>query len=164
MSDLNLRVGEGHDTHRLIEGRPLILGGVHLEHDRGLDGHSDADVLLHAITDAVCGAAGIADIGEWFPNTDQQYAGADSAELLKGVVSGMNERGWFVGNLDCTVFAERPKLSRYKKAIQTRIAEIIGIDAGNVNVKAKSGEAVGPVGREEAIRASAVVLIAKRHD
>lgn len=162
MSDLNVRVGEGHDTHRLVAGRPLILGGVQIEHDRGLDGHSDADVLLHAITDAILGAAGIGDIGEWFPNTDQQYAGADSAELLQAVVSGMEERGWFVGNLDCTVFAERPKLSAHKKAMQVRIAEIIGIDPGNVNVKAKSGEAVGPVGREEAICASAVVLIGKR--
>lgn len=162
MSDLNLRIGEGHDTHRLIAGRPLILGGVTVEHDRGLDGHSDADVLLHAITDAVCGAAGIGDIGEWFPNTDEQYAGADSAELLRAVVGGIGERGWFVGNLDCTVFAEQPKLSKYKKAMQDRIAEILGVDVGNVNVKAKSGEAVGPVGRQEAIKASAVVLIAKR--
>ncbi len=162
MSELNLRVGEGHDTHRLIEGRPLILGGVRIDHHMGLDGHSDADVLLHAITDAIIGAAGIGDIGEWFPNTDEEYKGADSAELLRAVVDGMTERSWFIGNLDCTVFAERPKLSPHKKAMQVRIAEIIGIDAGNVNVKAKSGEAVGPVGREEAIRASAVVLIGKR--
>ena len=164
MTDLNLRIGEGHDTHRLIEGRPLILGGVTIEHDHGLDGHSDADVLLHAITDAVCGAAGIGDIGEWFPNTDEQYKGADSAELLRAVIGGMHERGWVVGNLDCTVFAERPKLSKYKKAIQERVADLLGVDSGNVNVKAKSGEAVGPVGRQEAIKASAVVLIAKRSD
>lgn len=162
MSDFNLRIGEGHDTHRLIEGRTLVLGGVTIENDRGLDGHSDADVLLHAITDAVIGAAGIGDIGEWFPNTDDNYAGADSAELLRSVVVGMNERGWFVGNLDCTVFAERPKLSAYKEAMQIRIAELLGVDPGNVNVKAKSGEAVGPVGREEAICASAAVLIGKR--
>lgn len=162
MSDLNLRIGEGHDTHRLIEGRPLILGGVQIEHDRGLDGHSDADVLLHAVTDALCGAAGIGDIGELFPNTDAAHAGADSAGFVTAVVDEMTRRGWFVGNLDCTVFAERPKLSKYKKVMQERIAELLGVDPGNVNVKAKSGEAVGPVGRQEAIRASAVVLIAKR--
>lgn len=164
MGELNFRVGEGHDTHRLVAGRPLMLGGVRIEHDRGLDGHSDADVLLHAITDAVVGAAGIGDIGEWYPNTDDAYKNADSAKLLSGVVDGMAERGWFVGNLDCTVFAERPKLSAHKKAMQERIAEILRIDSGNVNVKAKSGEAVGPVGREEAIRASAVVLIGKRSE
>ena len=164
MSDLNLRVGEGHDTHRFIQGRPLILGGVTVEHDRGLDGHSDADVLLHAITDAILGAAGIGDIGEWFPNTDEKYAGADSTKLLKAAIAGMNDRGWFVGNLDCTVFAERPKLSAYKEAMQIRIAELINVDPGHVNVKAKSGEAVGPVGREEAIQASAVVLIHKRDE
>lgn len=162
MSSLGIRVGEGHDTHRLIEGRSLVLGGVDIDYDYGLDGHSDADVLLHAITDAILGAAGIGDIGEWFPNTDEKYAGADSAVLLRAAVKGMNDRGWFVGNLDCTVFAERPKLSAYKDAMQIRIAELLGVEPGDVNVKAKSGEAVGPVGRQEAMTASAVALIFKQ--
>ncbi len=152
-------IGEGHDTHRLVPGRPLILGGLPIEHHRGLDGHSDADVLLHAITDALLGAAGMGDIGEWFPNTDTAFAGADSAELLRTVVAEVRARGWAVGNLDCTVLAERPKLSPHKPAIRSRIAELLGIGAGQCNVKAKTGEAVGPVGREEAISASAVVLL-----
>ncbi len=156
-----IRIGEGHDTHRLIEGRSLVLGGVEVDFEFGLDGHNDADVLLHAITDAILGAAGIGDIGEWFPNTDDKFADADSARLLRTVIQGINDRGWFVGNLDCTVFAERPKLSAYKDAMQIRIAEILNVDPGNVNVKAKSGEAVGPVGRQEAMRASAVALIYK---
>lgn len=164
MWDGTLRIGEGHDTHRLVEGRPLMLGGVAIPHDRGLDGHSDADVLLHAITDAVLGAAGIGDIGDWFPNTDDAYAGADSGELLQTVVEQINHRGWFIGNLDCTVFAEQPKLSAFKAPIRSRIAELLNTSTDNVNVKAKSGEGVGPVGREEAIRASAVVLIVKGRD
>lgn len=158
---MNLRIGEGHDTHRLIAGRPLILGGVSIPHEKGLDGHSDADVLLHAITDALLGAAGIGDIGDWFPNTDPQFAGADSAVLLQTAAEQVRDRGWSVANLDCTVFAERPKLSERKQEMADRIAEILGIDANLVNVKAKSGEKVGPVGREEAISASAIVLLEK---
>lgn len=154
-----LRVGEGHDTHRTIAGRPLVLGGIAIEHDVGLDGHSDADVLLHAITDAVLGAAALGDIGDWFPDDSDEWAGADSAELLQSVVTEVHNRGWRVGNLDCTLFAERPKLSPHKSAIRNRVAELLGVGAAQINIKAKTGEAVGPIGRQEAISASAIVLL-----
>lgn len=155
------RVGQGHDTHRLGPGLPLVLGGIMIPHEAGCIAHSDGDVLLHAVTDALLGAAALGDIGEWFPDTDPKHAGADSAELLRKVVDEVHRRGWQVVNLDCTVFAQRPKLSRYKREIAVRIAELLGLAADRVNVKAKTGERVGPVGREEAIEASAVVLIEK---
>ena len=132
-----------------------------IPHEAGCIAHSDGDVLLHAVTDALLGAAALGDIGEWFPDTDPKHAGADSAELLHKVVDEVHRRGWQVVNLDCTVFAQRPKLSRYKREIAVRIAELLGLAADRVNVKAKTGERVGPVGREEAIEASAVVLIEK---
>jgi 2-C-methyl-D-erythritol 2,4-cyclodiphosphate synthase len=156
------RVGLGHDTHRLEPGRPLIIGGVAIPHDMGPVAHSDGDVLLHALTDALLGAAGLEDIGEWFPDTDPQYAGADSAALLKLVVTELAQRGWRVVNVDCTVSAQRPKLSSFKATMATRIAELLEIDQQAVNVKAKTGEKVGPVGREEAIAADAIVLIEQR--
>ncbi|HEX6987417.1 MAG TPA: 2-C-methyl-D-erythritol 2,4-cyclodiphosphate synthase, partial [Planctomycetaceae bacterium] len=117
---MEFRVGLGQDCHRLTHGRPLILGGVRVEHDRGLLGHSDADVLLHAVTDALLGAAGLGDIGELFPDTDPRYRGADSGELLRTALAAVREHGWRVVNLDCTVAAERPKLSAYKPAIRGR--------------------------------------------
>jgi len=157
-----MRVGLGHDRHRLVAGRPLVLGGVTIPHDRGLDGHSDADVLLHAITDALLGALGLGDIGEWFPNTDPQWAAADSTIFLNAVLTELGTRGWEIANVDCTVHAERPKLSPHKETIARRLAELLGLDREQVNVKAKTGEKVGPTGREEAIDADAVVLLARR--
>ena len=155
----DFRVGLGHDTHRLVAERALILGGVRIEHTAGLDGHSDADVLLHAITDALLGAAGLGDIGELFPDTDPQYQGADSSRFLIEALKRVRERGWQLVNLDCTIHAQRPKLSAYKPAIQQRLAELLEMPVDAVNVKAKTGERVGPVGREEAMSADAVVLI-----
>jgi 2-C-methyl-D-erythritol 2,4-cyclodiphosphate synthase len=159
--DLELRVGHGHDTHRLTRGRSLILGGVTIDYERGLDGHSDADVLLHAITDAVFGAAGLGDIGQWFPDTDPKWAGADSAQLLATAVGEVRGKNWKIVNLDCTISAEEPRLSPHRTAIRNRVAELLGIPADNVNVKAKTGEGVGPVGRKEAISADAVVLLVR---
>jgi 2-C-methyl-D-erythritol 2,4-cyclodiphosphate synthase len=157
--ELDLRVGHGHDTHRLTRGRSLILGGVTIDYERGLDGHSDADVLLHAITDAVLGAAGMGDIGEWFPDTDPKWAGADSGQLLTTAVQKVRSKNWKIVNLDCTISAEEPRLSPHRTAIRERVAELLEIPAANVNVKAKTGEGVGPVGRKEAISADAVVLL-----
>lgn len=156
---MSYRVGLGHDTHRLIADRPLILGGVRIEHDRGLDGHSDADVLLHAITDALLGAATLGDIGELFPNTDPRWVNADSALFVCEALRRLTERGWKIVNLDCTIHAERPKLSAFKPAIAACVAEILGLHSDQVSIKAKTGEKVGPIGREEAISADAMVLI-----
>ena len=158
------RVGLGHDTHRLIASRPLILGGVSIPHPTGPDAHSDGDVLLHALTDALLGAAGLGDIGESFPDNDPQYADADSSQLLTRVVDELQGRGWRVINVDCTVFAQKPKLSPHKNEMTARIADLLGIDASAVNVKAKTGERVGPIGREEAIAADAIVLLTRPHD
>ncbi len=154
-----LRIGLGHDRHRLVPGRPLILGGVTIPYDRGLHGHSDADVLLHAITDAILGALALGDIGEWFPNTDPQWSNADSTIFLRAALAEAAQRGWRIANLDCTIHAERPKLSPHKAAIAARLAELLGVAIDQVNVKAKTGEQVGPIGRQEAIDADAVVLL-----
>jgi len=164
MDGPQLRVGLGHDTHRLAPNRPLILGGVPIEFERGLLGHSDADILLHAVTDAVLGAAGLGDIGDTFPDTDPAYAGIDSAVLLRRALERVHAAGWRIVNLDCTVFAQRPKLAPYKSVIRQRLAELVGLPVDAVNVKAKTGELVGPVGREEAMSADAVVLIEKAID
>lgn len=153
------RIGLGHDTHRLEEGRPLIIGGVSIEHTHGAVAHSDGDVLLHALTDALLGALAWGDIGEWFPDTDPAFAGADSSQLLTDVYQRVRKAGWLVGNVDCTVFAQRPKLSPYKQAIRERIAQLVSLPTDCVNVKAKTGERVGPIGREEALSADAVVLL-----
>ena len=155
------RVGEGHDTHRAIAGRPLILGGVHVEAAFGLDGHSDADVLLHAVIDALLGATASGDIGEWFPNTSSDWKDADSAGLLQHVHHSLGKGGWQIVNLDCTICAEAPRLGPWKPKIRLRLSELLDIDPDRINVKAKSGEAVGPVGRGEAITASAVVLMTR---
>ncbi|MCA9037490.1 MAG: 2-C-methyl-D-erythritol 2,4-cyclodiphosphate synthase [Planctomycetaceae bacterium] len=154
------RIGEGHDIHRTIAGRPLMLGGLCIsDAEFGLDGHSDADVLLHAVTDSLLGATGLGDIGQWFPNTDDRWKGADSAELLTTVLAAIHERGWQIGNLDCTIHAERPRLTDWKPKIRKRLAQLLKVAEDQVNVKAKSGEKVGPVGRQEAISADAVVLL-----
>jgi 2-C-methyl-D-erythritol 2,4-cyclodiphosphate synthase len=159
MDGTQWRVGLGHDTHRLAPNRPLVLGGVAIEFDRGLLGHSDADILLHAVTDAVLGAAGLGDIGDAFPDTDPAYAGIDSAVLLRRALERVQAAGWQIVNLDCTVFAQRPKLAPHKPAIRQRLAELLGVAVEAVNVKAKTGELVGPIGREEAMSADAVVLL-----
>lgn len=155
------RVGIGHDTHRTIEGRPLILGGVSIPADFGLEGHSDADVLLHAVTDAILGAAGLGDIGEWFPDTSAEFAGADSRELLRRVIEEVTGQGWSVVNLDAIIFAERPKLSAYKQTIKESLSTLLGVDPSVINIKAKTGERVGPIGRGEAMEAQVVVLLSK---
>ncbi len=155
------RVGEGCDVHRTIAGRPLVLGGVKVDCDFGLDGHSDADVLLHAIIDALLGAAGQGDIGEWFPNTDAEWKNADSVNLTQHVWKSLTNAGWQLQNLDCTICCERPRLGSWKPLIRKRLAETLNVPDDCINVKAKSGEAVGPVGRGEAITAQAVVLLAK---
>jgi 2-C-methyl-D-erythritol 2,4-cyclodiphosphate synthase len=156
-----MRVGLGHDTHRLAEGRPLILGGVRLEHPRGLVGHSDADVVLHAVTDALLGAAGLGDIGDAFPDTEPAYQNADSRLFLDATLQRLNQAGWHVVNVDVTIFAQEPKLGAVKARIRQRLAEMLGVAADAINVKAKTGEKVGHIGRAEAIACQAAVLIDK---
>jgi 2-C-methyl-D-erythritol 2,4-cyclodiphosphate synthase len=153
------RIGIGHDTHRLAPGGPLRLGGIDVPCDRSAVGHSDADVLLHAVTDALLGAASLGDIGELFPDTDPQNRGRDSGEMLARVRDQVAAKGFEIVNVDCIVFAERPKLSAYKLAIRASLAALLGIGPECVGVKAKTGEGVGPVGREEAIMAECVVLL-----
>ncbi len=156
---MKLRIGEGWDVHALVAGRPLILGGVTIPYDKGLLGHSDADALLHAITDALLGAAGLGDIGRHFPDTDDRFRGADSAVLLAEATRRVREQGWQVVNLDSTVIAQAPKLAPHIDAMRTRIAQILGIDPTQVNVKAKTAEKMGPVGEGRSIEARAVVLV-----
>ena len=156
---MNIRVGEGWDTHALVAGRPLMLGGVHIPHDKGLLGHSDADVLLHAICDALIGAAALGDIGKHFPDTDPRYAGIDSRKLLREVVLFLQSRGYRVVNVDSTVIAQAPKLAPYILAMRENIAADLGVAVGDVNVKAKTAERMGAVGRGEGMIAEAVVLI-----
>lgn len=158
------RVGSGHDTHRLVEGRPLVLGGVRLDHPLGLDGHSDADVVLHAVTDAVLGALALGDIGDLFPDTDPRHKDADSRVFLAAAVGRAAAAGWRVGNLDVTVFAERPKLGPAKAAVRDSLAALLGVPADAVSVKAKTGERVGHIGRGEAIGCHAVVLLQRTGD
>lgn len=154
-----MRVGFGFDSHPFIKGRPLILGGVKILHNSGLSGHSDADVLLHAIADALIGAAGLSSLGELFPDTDSQYKNADSTALLERVVSIIRKNHYRVVNLDCTVLAEEPKLVPYRDAMRARIAEILDIPETCIAIKPKRGEGMGFVGRKEGIAAIAVVLI-----
>ena len=154
-----MRVGIGHDTHRLGQGGPLRLGGIDIPHDRHLIGHSDADVLLHAITDALLGAAALGDIGELFPDTAPENRGRDSAEMLRQAYDEVRRADYQIVNLDCIVFAERPKLSPFKEAIRQRIAKILEIDSHQVSLKAKTGEGVGEVGRDETMMAQCVVLV-----
>ena len=155
------RVGIGHDTHRLAAGGPLRLGGVSIDHDRHLVGHSDADVLLHAVTDALLGAAALGDIGELFPDTDQANRGRDSAEMLRVAADRVAGAGYAIVNLDCTVFAQRPKLGNHKRAIRHRMAEILASTPEQIGLKAKTGEGVGPVGSEQVMMAQCIVLLEK---
>src|SRR5262249_1713576 len=156
-----MRVGIGHDTHRLEKGRPLILGGVRIEHSHGLDGHSDADVVLHALTDALLGAAGLGDIGDLYPDTDPAYRDCDSSRFVSETLGRLNREGWRVVNVDVIVFAQRPKLGTVKATIRARLAELLKVEESTVNVKAKTGEGVGAIGRQEAISSQVVVLIDK---
>ncbi len=153
------RIGIGHDTHRLEGSGPLLLGGVEIPFDKHLVGHSDADVLLHAVTDALLGAASLGDIGDLFPDTDEANRDRCSAEMLAIAYGNVIDAGYQVGNLDCIVFAERPKLAARKQTIQKRISEILNIAIGQVNVKAKTGEGVGTIGTEQAISAQCIALI-----
>jgi 2-C-methyl-D-erythritol 2,4-cyclodiphosphate synthase len=153
------RIGLGHDTHRLGPGTALRVGGVEIPHDRRALGHSDADVLLHAITDALLGAAALGDIGELFPDTDPANKGRDSAEMLRAAVDRVAAGGFRVVNLDCVIFAQRPKILPHRSRMIDRIAALLGIDPAAVWIKAKTGEGVGPIGLEEAIAAESVVLL-----
>ena len=154
-----MRIGHGYDVHRLVEGRKLILGGVEIPFEKGLDGHSDADVLVHAVMDALLGAAALGDIGKLFPDNDDAYLGADSVELLKKVRDVLQEHGWKPGNLDVTVIAQRPKLAPYIDTMRKRIADALETDAENVSVKATTEERLGFTGSGEGIAAYAVCLI-----
>lgn len=156
---MSSRVGLGYDAHQLVEDRPLIIGGVHVPHARGAAGHSDADVLLHAIADALLGAVALGDIGAHFPDTDPAWKDADSRELLKQVTRLLAKKGWRPVNVDATVVLERPKLRPHVLAMRQNIAEAMGMDIGAVSVKASTNEAMGPVGRGEGIVAHAVVLV-----
>lgn len=156
-----MRVGQGFDVHALVPGRPLILGGVRIPHGKGLEGHSDADALIHAICDACLGAVGLGDIGHHFPDTDAQYKNIDSRLLLRKVYASLQERGWQVVNVDVTVIAQAPKLAPYREAMRANIANDLKIAVEQVNVKATTTERLGLIGREEGIAAQAVVLLSK---
>ena len=155
------RIGTGFDVHALVPGRPLIIGGVRIPYDKGLLGHSDADVLLHAITDALLGAAGLGDIGRHFPDTDERYRGADSRLLLRECVQKVRAAGWIIGNIDATIIAQAPKMAPHIPAMQAHIAEDCGLDVTQVNIKAKTTEQLGFTGRGEGIAAEAVALLAQ---
>lgn len=157
-----MRIGIGYDVHRLAEGRPLILGGVTIPSAVGPDGHSDADVLTHAVIDALLGAAALGDIGRHFPDTDAAWQGADSLGLLRTVVERLSQEGYAVGNVDATVVLQRPKLCPHIGAMRARLADVLGVAPGRVSVKATTGEGMGFVGREEGVAAHAVALILSR--
>ncbi len=156
---MNIRVGMGFDVHRLVAGRELWLGGVRIEHEKGLLGHSDADVLIHAVCDALLGAANMRDIGYHFPDTDEKYRGADSKLLLRDTVALLRGAGWRVGNIDATVCAERPKVNPHVAAMKSCLAPLLGVTEGEVSIKATTTERLGYTGREEGISAYAVALI-----
>ena len=158
---MNFRIGEGWDVHALVPGRKLILGGVEVPHTLGLLGHSDADVLLHAITDALFGAAALGDIGRHFSDTDPQFKGADSAVLLAEAVHRVRAKGFEIGNIDSTIVAQAPKLAPHIEKMRERIAQVLALDVEQVNVKAKTAEKMGPVGLQQAMEARAVVLLYK---
>ncbi len=157
-----VRIGHGYDLHVLVEGRALVLGGVPIPHSPGLLGHSDADVVLHAVCDAILGALGAGDIGQHFPDTDERFRDIASSTLLKEVVALMTRQGWRVGNLDVTICAERPRLAPHRDPMRRRIADLLGTGIEDVNVKAKSNEGVDAIGRGEAIAATAVVVLVEQ--
>ena len=156
---MNIRIGEGWDIHALVPGRPLVIGGVRIAHSHGLLGHSDADVLLHAITDALLGAAALGDIGRLFPDSDAQFKGFDSSVLLAEAARRVGAAGWRIGNVDCTVIAQAPRLAPHIPAMQARIAQVLGLAPDQVNVKAKTAERLGPVGQGACIEARAATLL-----
>lgn len=159
-----MRIGHGYDVHRLVEGRRLIVGGVDIPHDMGLLGHSDADVLLHAISDAILGAAALGDIGGMFPDTDEKWKDADSLELLKAVVNRINQEGYTIGNVDSTIIAQQPKMKPYIFQMRNNIANACGVDVSQISVKATTEEGLGFSGRQEGISAHAVCLLFEKHD
>ncbi|WP_431048055.1 2-C-methyl-D-erythritol 2,4-cyclodiphosphate synthase [Roseateles sp. L2-2] len=161
---LNFRIGEGWDTHQLVTGRPLILGGITVPHTHGLLGHSDADALAHAITDALLGAAALGDIGKLFPDTAAEFKGADSMVLLAEAYRRVKDLGWVIGNLDSTIIAQQPKMAPHIPLMRQRLAEVLGIAAEQINVKAKTAEKMGPVGELKAIEARAVCLLVRSSD
>lgn len=159
---MEIRIGNGYDIHRLVAGRPLILGGVEISHPVGLLGHSDADVLTHAIMDALLGALSLGDIGHYFPPSAPQWAGANSLTLLQQVNDLIRQQGWQIGNIDSVVIAERPKLKPHLPAMQAKLAETLSIEGNRVSIKATTNEQLGPVGREEGIAAYAVALLERQ--
>ncbi len=156
------RIGQGYDVHQLVEERELILGGVNIPHTKGLLGHSDADVLLHAITDAILGALALGDIGNWFPDTDEQYKGADSIKLLEAVVNSDDLKDWQLVNLDATIMAQKPKLAPHVLKMRENIAKVFNCDKTQISIKATTTERLGFCGREEGIAASAVALLQRK--
>ena len=160
----NLRIGEGWDIHALVDGRPLILGGVHIPYSLGLQGHSDADVLCHAITDALLGAAAMGDIGQHYPDTDERFKGADSLALLAETARRVRSEGWEINNIDSTVIAQAPKLAPHINHIRQRLSSALGLIVSQVSVKAKTAEKMGPVGECKAMEARAVCLLTRRLD
>lgn len=158
---MNIRIGNGYDIHRLVTGRPLILGGVEIPHELGLLGHSDADVLTHAIMDAMLGALSLGDIGHYFPPSDPKWAGADSLVLLSQVNQLVQDQGWYISNIDSVLVAERPKLKPHIKTMRDRLTEILALEPDQIGIKATTNEKLGPVGREEGISAYAVALLIK---
>jgi len=156
-----LRTGIGWDSHRLAAGRPLIVAGVEIPYELGLDGHSDADVLTHAVIDALLGAAGLGDIGEHFPDTDERYRGADSLALLRAALALLGDAGWMVVNVDTTLVMERPKIGPYREQMRTNLAQALGVDDDAVNIKATTGEGIGFVGRGEGVAALAIATVVR---
>lgn len=161
-SALPFRIGQGYDCHALVPGRPLVLGGVTIPHRSGLLGHSDADALLHALTDALLGAAGLGDIGRHFPDTDPAYAGANSRELLRAAAERVRTTAYEIGNIDATIIAQAPKMAPHLPAMIAHIAADLGVSAGQINLKAKTNERLGWEGREEGIAAQAIVLLVRK--
>ncbi|MCK6255166.1 2-C-methyl-D-erythritol 2,4-cyclodiphosphate synthase [Fictibacillus sp. KIGAM418] len=157
-----IRVGQGYDVHQLVEGRPLIIGGITIPYEKGLLGHSDADVLLHAVTDALLGAAGEGDIGKHFPDTDEAFKDADSKKLLQESWEFVKNKGYILGNVDCTIIAQKPKMAPYIEEMRSVIAGIFGAETDQINVKATTTEKLGFTGRSEGIAANAVILITKK--
>jgi 2-C-methyl-D-erythritol 2,4-cyclodiphosphate synthase len=160
-SDTTFRIGEGWDSHQLVSGRALILGGVTIAHTHGLKGHSDADALSHAITDAMFGAAALGDIGRHFPDTDEQFRGADSLALLSEAARRVRAAGWRISNIDCTIIAEAPKMAPHTLAMRLRLGQALALQPDQINIKAKTAEGLGPVGRGESIEARAVCLLTR---
>ncbi|MDB9539020.1 2-C-methyl-D-erythritol 2,4-cyclodiphosphate synthase [Anabaenopsis tanganyikae CS-531] len=160
---MNIRIGNGYDIHKLVSDRPLILGGIPIPHEFGLLGHSDADVLIHAIMDAMLGALSLGDIGHYFPPTDPQWAGADSVVLLTQVHQLIKEQGWQIGNIDSVVVAERPKLKPHIEKMRANLASVLELVPNQIGIKATTNEKLGPVGREEGICAYAIVLLSAKN-